>query len=49
MVACKSTMDRKTPRFNHFLQSLAKKLSTVLSHAREVSVTWKTKRYACEP
>jgi hypothetical protein len=38
MAACKSTTDKKTPRFNRRLVSLAKKPSTALSQDAEVGV-----------
>ena len=38
MVTCRSTTDRKTPRFSRCLESLAKKPSTALSHEHEVGV-----------
>src|ERR1700680_5204942 len=44
MVACKSTTDMKTPRFNRRFVSLAKKPSTALSQDAEVGVKWKDQR-----
>src|SRR5450631_262239 len=44
IAACRSTTDRKTPRFNRRLESLAKKRSTALSHAAEGGVKWKVQR-----
>src|SRR5258707_7192208 len=47
MAAWRSTTERKTPRFNRRLVSLAKQPSTALSQEREVGVKWKTKRRRC--
>ena len=44
IAACKSTTDRKTPRFNRGLVSLAKKPSTALSQDAEVGVKWNVQR-----
>ena len=41
MAACRSTTERKTPRFKRRLVSLAKKPSTALSQEHEVGVKWK--------
>jgi hypothetical protein len=41
IAACKSTTDRKMPRFNRRLASLAKKPSTALSQDADVGVKWK--------
>src|SRR5476649_840007 len=42
--ACKSTTDRKTPRFNRRFVSLAKKPATALSQEAKVGVKWKVQR-----
>src|SRR6202158_2452092 len=44
MAACKSATDRKTPRLNRRLVSLAKKPSTALSQDAEVGVKWNVQR-----
>src|SRR6202048_5024482 len=44
IAACKSTTDRKTPRFNRLFVSLAKKPSTALSQDAEVGVKGKGQR-----
>jgi hypothetical protein len=44
MAAWRSPTERKTPRFERRLDSLAKKPSTALSQEHEVGVKWKTKR-----
>src|SRR5271169_236349 len=44
IAACKSTTDRKTPRFNRRFVSLAKKPSTALSQDADVGVKWKVQR-----
>src|SRR5260221_11067544 len=44
IAACKSTTDRKTPRFNCLFVSLAKKPSTALSQGAEVGGKWKGQR-----
>src|SRR5215204_4029921 len=44
IAACKSTTDRKAPRFNRRLVSLAEKPSTALSHDADVGVKWKVQR-----
>src|SRR5476651_2143728 len=44
IAACKSTTDRKTPRFNRRFVSLAKKPSTALSQDAEVGVKWNIQR-----
>ena len=44
MAAWRSTTDRKTPRFNRRLDSLAKYPSTAFSQEQEVGVKWKTNR-----
>jgi len=44
MVAWRSTMERKTPRFKRQLASLAKKPSTAFSQEQEVGTKWKVKR-----
>ena len=44
MAAWRSTTHRKTPRLGRCLASLAKNLSTALSHEQEVGVKWKVKR-----
>jgi hypothetical protein len=40
IAACKSTTDRKMPRFNRLFVSLAKKPSTALSQDADVGVKW---------
>src|SRR5450631_2851365 len=44
IAACKSTTDRKMPRFNRRFVSLAKKPSTALSQDADVGVKWKVQR-----
>ena len=44
MAAWRSATDRKTPRFNRRLVSLAKNPSTALSHEQEVGVKWNVHR-----
>lgn len=44
MVAWRSAIERKTPRFRRRLVSLAKKLSTAFSQEQEVGTKWKVKR-----
>src|SRR5450432_1689837 len=44
--ACRSKIERKTPRFNRRLVSVAKNPSTALSHEHEVGVKWKVNRFA---
>jgi hypothetical protein len=44
IAACKSTTDRKMPRFNRRRATLAKKPSTALSQDAEVGVKWNVQR-----
>jgi hypothetical protein len=44
MAAWRSTTERKTPRFNRRLVSVAKNVSTALSQEQDVGVKWKIKR-----
>src|SRR5450631_1475663 len=44
MAACRSTIERKTPRFNRRFVSLAKNPSMALSQDAEVGVKWKVQR-----
>ena len=42
--AWRSTIERKTPRFNRCFDSLAKKPSTAFSQEHEFGTKWKVKR-----
>src|SRR5664279_5085089 len=44
IAACRSTIDRKVPRFNRRFVSLAKKPSTALSQDADVGVKWNVQR-----
>src|ERR671911_429484 len=44
IAACKSTIERNTPRLSRRLVSAAKKVSTALRHEQEVGVKWNTNR-----
>ena len=44
MAACRSAMERKTPRRMRWRVILEKKFSTAFSHEAEVGVKWKVQR-----
>ena len=47
MAACRSAIERKTPRRMRWRVILEKKFSTALSHEAEVGVKWKVQRGCC--
>ena len=44
IAACRSTIERNTPRLSRRRVSLAKKVSMAFSHEHEVGVKWNAKR-----